>query len=121
MKQITLVTILLLALILSPVISFAAPRAYYNSGTATTSNATVTFTFNPASFCIANDEASGGTALWFDVTDGVAAATANGTNIKVLAGETFCLSFLDPNVTNTFTVGVITASSTAAYRMFGIR
>lgn len=121
MKQKTLLVVLLLSLIILPLTSFAAPRAYFKTGTASSTNATVTFTFNPASFCVANDETAGGTALWFDITDGIAVAADNSTNIKVLAGETVCASLLDKNVTNAFTVGVITASSTASYRIFGIR
>lgn len=121
MKKNIQITALFLILALFPFLSYAAPRAYFKTGTASSTNATVTFTFNPASFCVANDETAGGTALWFDITDGIAVAADNSTNIKVLAGETVCASLLDKNVTNAFTVGVITASSTASYRIFGIR
>lgn len=91
------------------------------AGTASNVNATVTFTFNPRTFTVCNDEASGGTALWIDFTDGVAVASDDSTNIRILAAECHSWTFDSNNVLDSFTVGVITAAATAAYRMEGAR
>jgi hypothetical protein len=107
-------TAALLFLIL-PIVASAAPRGWGKSGTATTTNATLTAPFAPTDMCISND----GTAdLIFDFTDGVATTADNSTNMTIKQGESFCQEFSEQKaVYSTFTIGVITASGTAAYRI----
>lgn len=99
--------------------SFASTaRAYGKSGTATTTNTAVTVTFNPVSLTVCND---GAVNLYVDFTDGVAVAADNSTNLIVGASECHSWVFQDKNVNNEFIVGLITGSSTAAYRLNAIR
>lgn len=106
-----------LILIILPILAFAVPRAWGKVGTATNSNATLTCPFNPHTLTVCNNEASGGTAFFIDFTDGVAATTDNSTNIKIDAATCQSWTFLDQNISNTFTIGIITAASTAAYNI----
>lgn len=96
-------------------------RAWGKVGTATTTNATLTCTFNPKTLAVCNTETAGGTAFFIDFTDGIATTDDNSTNIKILANTCHTWTFSDPNVLNEFTIGVITASSTAAYTMEAVR
>lgn len=111
---------LLICLLVAP-LTFGFARAYGKSGTATTTNATVTFTFNPVSLTACNDNTAGNPALYIDFTDGVATTADGSTNLIILAAECHTFTFEDKNVLNEFTVGVITASGTAAYRLHGVR
>lgn len=95
----------------------AGPRSWNKSGTATTSNATLTVggstPFGPAAVCVSN---TGDTnSLYFDWTDGVATTTDNSTNQVVPPSMTICYSNLSKNVVNVMQIGVITASSTTTY------
>lgn len=103
----------------SPLFAFA--RAYGKSGTATTTNATITFSFNPISVTACNDNTAGNPALYIDITDGIATTADGSTNLIILAAECHTFTLEDKNVSNVFTVGVITASGTAAYRLHGVR
>lgn len=112
-------------LILFPTLAYAiGPRTWGKSGTATTTNAVLTVkdaagtSFGPASLCISNLSTT--VDFFVDWTDGVAATTDDASNVKVIAGKTYCASFANPNVMNVMTIGIITASSTAAYNMFAI-
>jgi len=96
-------------------------RAYRKSGTATTTNATVVFSFNPRTFTACNDETAGGSSLYIDPTDGVAATTDDSTNLIIKAAECHTFQLDDPSVLNEFEVGVITSAGTAAYRLQAIR
>lgn len=99
-----------------PINLFAGPRSYGKSGTATTTNATVTLPFHPVLVCVANDSTS--IAIKIDYRDGIATLADESTNQTINAGETYCWTFV-PNISpsNTFAIGLITASSTAAYRI----
>lgn len=95
--------------------AFSAHRAWGKSGTATTTNATLTAPFNPSSICVSNTGTTNN--LYFDYTDGVAVAADDSTNHLVPPGVTICLGWNDPNVVNDFTVGVITSASTTTYNI----
>lgn len=114
-----LIVLWVFVLVSSVSAAFASVHQYQKKNTATTSNQTVTFTFNPAVWCINNSDAS--TNLWYDATDGVAAATDNSTNIELEFGSTHCYYNRSNNVLNIPTIGVITASGTATYKIWGYR
>lgn len=95
----------------------AAHKAYGKSGTATTTNAVITFPFNPSSICVSNTGTTNN--LYFDYTDGIAVAADDSTNHLVPPGATLCLAWNDPNVVNEFLVGVITSASTTTYNING--
>lgn len=100
--------------------SFASTaKAYQKSGNAAAGNAQITVTFNPRNLAVCNDDATN--AFWIDFTDGVAAASDNSTNIKILANTCVTFTFYDANVLNEFIVGLITDAGTPAYRIFATR
>jgi len=119
MKQKLSSWITLIACVLAPSFLYAAPRTYGKSGTATNVNTQVTVTFNPSALAVCNDSSS--ISLFVDASDGVAATTDNSTNWKIAPGECHTWTFEDKNVNNTFLVGLITASSTADYRLEAVR
>lgn len=101
-------------LTLSPVSIYAFPRSNNHSGTATTTASAYTATFNPSAWCVSNDSTSVDLFVNFVTT----ATTANdSSNVTIKANSTKCWRSADVNVLNTLTLSVITASSTAAYRM----
>lgn len=93
----------------------AAPRYKEKRGTATTTNTAWTSTFNPRYVTVCNDGPTN--TLYFDVTDGVATTADDSTNGSLLPTECETLTLSDPNVNNTFAVGVITSASTTLYRI----
>lgn len=109
-----------LGLILISSLLYAAPPLTWNkSGTATTSNATITAPFNPISVCIKN---TGGTNnLWVDWTDGVATTDDDSTNVLFGPGIEYCFDFISQNVNDTFTIGVISSASTTTYKVLALR
>lgn len=95
--------------------SQAAHRPWGKSGTATTTNATLTCPFNPSSLCVSN---TGGTNnLYFNYDTGVATTADNVGNHLVPPNATICLGWNDPNVTNEFLIGVITNAATTTYNI----
>lgn len=121
MKQKISIWITLIAI--APALAFGAQtaRAYGKSGTASNTNAVITVPFNPTSVVICDDEAAGGTSLYADITDGVAVAADDSTNVIIKGGECLSIKLDDKSVLNTFAVGLITSSSTAAYRLMAFR
>lgn len=114
--------LLVVLCLLSAVIAEAAgPRSWSDKGTATVTNSQKTVggssPFGPAAVCIKN---SGSVDLYFDWTDGVAAATDGSTNLVVPAGDSLCFSNISKNVVNTMVIGFITGSSTADYTINAI-
>lgn len=102
----------------------AGPRTWGKSGTATNVNATLSVkdssgtTFTPTAMCFTNTDTA--VDYFIDYTDGVATTTDDSSNIKVIHGTTSCFSFNQPNPTGPFTIGIITAASTAGYNAFAI-
>jgi len=90
-----------------------AHRAWGKTGTATTTNATLTAPFNPAAICVSNTGATNN--LFFDYVDGVATTADDSNNILVTPGATICHGWSDPNVSNTFTIGLIASAATTTY------
>lgn len=119
MKRMKKVVGLFLALALAISAEASVRRSYGKSGTASNVNATVTYTFNPLNFWVCNLSTT--VDFYVDYTDGVAVAADNSTNLIVSAGTCISESWQDNSVTQTFTVGIITAASTAAYNMGGSR
>ena len=109
--------LLTLVFLLQSVSSFAAPRMWGKRGTATTSNATLTVggstPFQPAFVCVWND---GAAELIFNFS-GTATTTDNVSNLTLKSTEAACYNFNYEGVVGTFQIGVITASSTALYRI----
>ena len=82
-----------------------------------------TATFNPRNFTSCDDAAVGGQAIFINYT-GIAAAsmtTALVTNVKIQPQECYSVTFDDKNVSNTFTVAIMTAAATADFRFIGTR
>lgn len=98
----------------------AAPRGYGDRNTATDVNTAVTFAFYPSGFCIENQGTSN--ELFYDFTDGVATTDdTDSTNIYLAPGKEHCYNTNDPNVTNTFVIGIICSSAeTTTYAVRGI-
>lgn len=111
----------LLLLLLVTSVEAAGPRSWSDKGTATVTNSQKTVggssPFGPAAVCIEN---AGSVDIYFDWTDGVAAATDGSTNLVVTAGKSLCFSNLSKNVVNTMVIGFITGSSTADYTINAI-
>jgi hypothetical protein len=122
-KGIRLVAIVVGVLLSSPVFS-SGPRTWGKSGTATNTNAQLSVkdsagtTFSPTAMCFTNSSTT--IDFFIDYTDGVATTTDDSSNVKILAGTTTCFSFQQKNVIGPFLIGIITASSTAAYNAFAI-
>jgi hypothetical protein len=70
-------------------------------------------TFSPA--CLTFSNLSTTVDFFIDYTDGVATTTDDSSNIKVVAGTTWSMCWNNTNVIGPFTIGIITASSTAGY------
>lgn len=87
--------------------------------TASTSNLQLTVPFNPTGVAVCNDSAT--IKIFVDLTDGVAAATNNSTNISIAPLECHTWKFAAKNASNTFLIGIITGSSTANIRAEAIR
>jgi hypothetical protein len=125
LKPIRLALILLFSLSsLSGAYAQTRIKSYQKSGTATTASAVITgnLTFNPSSFCIYNDSTT--VDLWVDITDGVAVAADDSTNVKIPAtsvGSSLCIDSLDTSISEIPSIAVITSSSTAAYRFVAFR
>lgn len=114
MKRLLALTLLLLAVTAEA----AGPRIWGKSGTASTSNTTVTVgsastPFYPMRLCFSNLDATNN--IFFDWTDGVAATTDDSTNLLVSPGEKVCLETYNQNVTNVMTIGIIASAATPAY------
>lgn len=82
-----------------------------------------TATLNPRNFVACNDAAAGGQAIFINITGITAAAmtTALVTNVKIQPQECYSNTFDDHNVSNTFTVAIMTAAATADFRLIGTR
>lgn len=119
MKKILYFTILFF---LASLIYAAGPRVWGKSGTATTTNATVTVggtsIFYPASLCVENTGATNN--LFIDWSDGVATATDNSTNILIGPGKSYCFNFDNPNVLNQMDIGLLAGAATTTYNLFAI-
>lgn len=117
MKKI--LAILLAVLIFTPSAE-SAPRTHGVTGTATTTNSSVTFPFHPTQVCIINRSAT--EPLYYDWTDGVATTASGSSNHYVAISSQQCWEF-SPNTspTDTFSVGLITAATTALYAINGTR
>jgi hypothetical protein len=97
-------------------------RKYYrDNGTATTSNYTVEFPFNPLTFTICNEEASGGVVLYYNYVTGLAASTNKSANGRLPAGLCHSFQLEDQDAMRQFNVGVLAASSTVAFMVYGTR
>jgi hypothetical protein len=95
----------------------AIHRPWGKSGTATTTNATLTAPNNLSSICVTNTGTTNN--LFIDYSDGVATTADDSTNHLISPGATLCLGWDDKNVTNDFTIGVITSASTTTYNING--
>lgn len=116
--------LLVINLLLISIPAYSVPLTYgFDSVTAgdpaDITNDQVTVPFGPTSVAICNFSTS--ITLWVDMSDGVAVAESNSTNIAI-AKET-CMSFPigERNVLNTLVIGLITASSTAEYSVSAMR
>lgn len=110
----------LVTLLSASVASTAPPRAFGKKGTATTTNATVTFAFHPVRLCVRNDDATNG--LYIDWTDGVATTGDESTNLYLPPATLECYEFSDRKSPNeTFTVGTLAAAATTAYHINAYR
>lgn len=96
--KIILTALIGLALAAQPVSVVAAPMSQGEWGTATDVNSQVTGDFFPEGLVVCNIGAAND--LFFDYTDGVAAATSGGTNQRLLPGKCVTFSFssnISPN------------------------
>lgn len=114
MKRIFLLGLILLLAIPG----VASPRVYGKSGTATTTNATITVPFNPGAVCVLDDSSS--IDLYINFTGVATTADGVGNFIVKNSDGAHCYSLNPKNVSETFTIGIITSSSTAAYRIEAI-
>lgn len=105
-------------LLLGAQVQAAGPRAWGKSGTATTTNATVTVgaatPFYPASLCVKN---TGSQILYINWVTGVAAAVDDDTNLLIEPAAGYCFNFANPNVMNIMTIGLLSASATTTYNI----
>lgn len=99
--------------------SYAGPKVWNKTGTASDASATLTVgstdtPFGPASVCVKNTGATN--PLWFSFTP-PAVATDNSLNFQVAAGEEYCITFSSQNVVNLMEIAVITtAAVTTTYK-----
>jgi hypothetical protein len=96
----------------------AGPRAYGKRGTATGTNATITFPFHPTRLCVINHDAAAG--LYFDWTDGVASAVDASSNLFLppgnIASSSQCYEFAaNKSPFETFEVGVLSTAAATLY------
>lgn len=110
----------IIAVLLIPGVLFAAPRIYGAWGTASDTNTMVTFPWHPEAFKICNTDATD--ELYYDFTDGVAAATSGGTNARLNVGQCEPINFAGKNPSETFRVGIIAAAGESPdYVVTGVR
>lgn len=114
--------LILLVLLLALPVYAAGPRSWGKTGTATTTNATLTVggatPFGPTSLCIDNLDTTDD--IYVDWSDGVATTTDNSTNIKIIHATGKCFNFSNPNVLNSFTIGILASANTPAYNIVAI-
>lgn len=119
----------LLIFVMTGLYLYAAPRAWsvnpQSTGYTIASNAAqlYTATTNVKNFVACDDAAVGGQAIFIDYTGTTAAGmtTTASTSIKIQPQECYSVTIDDPNVSNAFTVAIMTAAATADFRLIGER
>jgi hypothetical protein len=83
----------------------------------------LTATFNPRNLVVCNNAAAGGQPIYVNFTGVTAAAmtVALATTMRIEPQECYNNTFQDSNVSNTFTLAIMTAAATADYRVIGTR
>lgn len=98
----------------SPVLAF--PRVTEHRGTATTTSSNFSPSFNPSAWCFTNESAT--IDAYINFAGSSTASNANDTpNILIKANTSVCWRSNDQNVTNAFTMAVVSVSATLTYRM----
>lgn len=90
---------------------------------ASNSSQTLTVTFYPKTVAYCNLASSGGAAIYFDISVTSSTATTavtKSTADRVEPGECHSIPINDPNVNNSFFIALITASSTADYKILAV-